>query len=117
MLREASPVEMSPSNAVPLLFTLALIFELGLFGLWVNALIQQPKRLKARMGFWGNLLFLAFEVLLFVSRRDAQMTPLLLPMALLVPVLASFPLYRLYRRWDAKYWDPTAPDFLGWNQP
>jgi len=108
---------MSSFNAVTLLFTIALIFEVCLFCLWFNAIIKQPKRLKARIGFWGNVLFLAFEVLLFVFGRDAQMTPLSLPMALLVPALASFPLYRLYRRWDPKYWDPTAPDFLGWNQP
>ena len=108
---------MTPSNSVPLLFTLALIFEVALFFLWVNALIRQPKRLKARTGFWGNVLFLAFEVFLFAFGRDAQMTPLLLPMALIVPALASFPLYRLYRRWDPMYWDPAAPNFLGWNQP
>jgi hypothetical protein len=102
---------------IPLLYGIALVFQLVLVGLQVNAVVRQPQRLKARILFAGGIFFLAFEMLLFAFVRDAQVAPWILPLALIAPLGTSFSTRRLYRHWAPKYWDPTAPDFLGWNQP
>jgi hypothetical protein len=108
---------MVSSIVLNLLFGFALTYQMLVVGFYVNAIMRQPKRLKARFGFWASIFFLIFETLAFAfGRSDSQMGPLLLPIVLIAPFLLSISTYRLYRRWDPKYWDASAPDFLGWNQ-
>jgi peptidoglycan/LPS O-acetylase OafA/YrhL len=102
---------------VTLFYGFALLFQLVLVGLWVNAVSRQPKRLKARIGFAGGIFFLIFEICAFAfARTDAEVAPWILPLALIAPLGTCASAYRLYRRWDRKYWDSSSPEFLGWNQ-
>ena len=96
---------------------ISLLYQLVIVGFFANAFHKQPTRLKARLGLAGNLFFLAFEIFVFVyAPTDPQDGILFVPLAVVAPLLLSISVYRTYSRWDRKYWDTKAPDFLGWIQ-
>ncbi|GAC1388281.1 MAG: hypothetical protein NVSMB31_02030 [Vulcanimicrobiaceae bacterium] len=111
---------MSNLNLLTVLFLVPVLLATILFTLYIYAMKKQPRRLKAKVGLAGSVFWLLFSIFVFgnfgYSGDDVQLAFLLLPLAILGPLLSGISTYRLFKHWDPKYWDPQDPGVLGWNQ-